>query len=178
MWGLQRKHTAGYTESWLWPEERHNGTKLKWVKLYWNVWILSLLSRPVTLTYDGTLKPVLLRQLNDKWSCLSANICYSSAAWTGTARPAGCMVLAWQPTLKPTSYSSVTQLQPFSNQTLLSELCQLKSHPILNVTVSQQPIFKELFIVSCLSWTNWSEKQSGNEWLCWAINNHVLKESN
>ena len=86
--------------------ERHNGTKPRGVKQYWNVWIPYLLPKPLTLTYGDTLQPVLLRQLNDKWSCLSANICYSSAAWVGTARPADCMVLAWQSIIKPNLYSS------------------------------------------------------------------------
>lgn len=112
-------------------------------------------SKPVTLTYGDTLQPVLLRQLNDKWSCLSANICYSSAAWTGTARPAPRRLLAWQPPLKPASTSSVTQLQPISNRTLLSELLQPQSHPILVVFALLQPVF----IIGRLSLINWTEKQ-------------------
>lgn len=91
--GGNRANTQQVILSCVIGPEGHNGTK-RGVKQYWNVWIRSLLSRPLTLTYGDTLQPVSLRQLNDKWSCLSANICYSSAAWTGTARPAGFMALA------------------------------------------------------------------------------------
>lgn len=140
----QGANTQQVTLSYGISRERHDGTK-RGVKQYWNVWIRSLLSKPLTLTYGDTLQPVLLRQLNDKWSCLSANICYSSAAWTGTARPAGCMVLAWQPPLKLTPYRSVTQLQPIStNQTLLSEILQPQAHPVLNVSVWLHSLLKEL----------------------------------
>lgn len=55
----------------------------KWIEVCWGpLWPCE----PMAPTGCDTRQPSLLRELHDKRSCLSANICYSVAAWSGTMK--------------------------------------------------------------------------------------------
>lgn len=82
-------HTAGYAKqlcsprcTW-WNSARRGRTVLKRLDP-------APLSELTTLTHSDNLQPVLLGQLNDKWCCQSANICFPLAVSSGNARTDSC----------------------------------------------------------------------------------------